>query len=67
MAHKRTFLLLEQLILKHSADESCVNVKEMHEVCVGMGVGACARRGLLARGLPGRGSARLFLSMFGFL
>lgn len=32
MAHKRTFFFLEQLILKHGADEACVNVKEMHEV-----------------------------------
>ena len=32
VAHKRTFFFLEQLILKHGADESCVNVKEMHEV-----------------------------------
>ncbi|KAL4447194.1 hypothetical protein ABPG77_007227 [Micractinium sp. CCAP 211/92] len=31
VAHKRTFFFLEQLILKHGADESCVNVKEMHE------------------------------------
>lgn len=31
VSHKRTFFFLEQLILKHSADESCVNVKEMHE------------------------------------
>ncbi|PSC72831.1 60S ribosomal export NMD3-like [Micractinium conductrix] len=29
--HKRTFFFLEQLILKHGADEACVNVKEMHE------------------------------------
>ncbi len=35
VAHKRTFFFLEQLILKHSADESCVNVKEMHEVGFG--------------------------------
>ncbi len=34
VAHKRTFFFLEQLILKHGADESCVNVKEMHEVRV---------------------------------
>lgn len=31
VAHKRTFFFLEQLILKHGADEACVNVKEMHE------------------------------------
>jgi len=31
VAHKRTFFFLEQLILKHGADESCVNVKEIHE------------------------------------
>eukprot|EP00887_Chlorella_sp_A99_P002026 scaffold18.g2026.t1 len=29
--HKRTFFFLEQLILKHGADENCVNIKEMHE------------------------------------
>ena len=28
--HKRTFFFLEQLILKHGADESCVSVKEIH-------------------------------------
>lgn len=32
VAHKRTFFFLEQLILKHGVDASCVNVKEMHEV-----------------------------------
>lgn len=31
VAHKRTFFFLEQLILKHSVDESCVNVKNIHE------------------------------------
>lgn len=31
VSHKRTFFFLEQLILKHGADEACVNVKEMHE------------------------------------
>ena len=29
--HKRTFFFLEQLILKHGADEACVNVKSIHE------------------------------------
>jgi nonsense-mediated mRNA decay protein 3 len=29
--HKRTFFFLEQLILKHGVDESCVNVKDIHE------------------------------------
>ena len=29
--HKRTFFFLEQLILKHGVDESCVNVKNIHE------------------------------------
>lgn len=28
--HKRTFFFLEQLILKHSADENCVNIKDIH-------------------------------------
>lgn len=28
--HKRTFFFLEQLILRHQADEHCVNVKEVH-------------------------------------
>ncbi len=37
VAHKRTFFFLEQLILKHGADEACVNVKEMHEVRAGKG------------------------------
>ena len=31
VAHKRTFLFLEQLILKHSADSQCVNIKDIHE------------------------------------
>ena len=30
--HKRTFMFLEQLILKHGVDQSCVNIKAMHEV-----------------------------------
>jgi hypothetical protein len=29
--HKRTFLFLEQLILKHNADTACVNIKDIHE------------------------------------
>lgn len=29
--HKRTFLLLEQLILKHNAAEKCMNIREMHD------------------------------------
>ena len=29
--HKRTFLFLEQLILKHSAHAQCINVKESHQ------------------------------------
>jgi hypothetical protein len=29
--HKRTFFLLEQLILKHGADDPCVNVRRVHE------------------------------------
>lgn len=29
--HKRTFMFLEQLILKHGVDQSCTNVKEIHE------------------------------------
>jgi nonsense-mediated mRNA decay protein 3 len=31
VAHKRTFLFLEQLILKHGADSQCVNIKDIHE------------------------------------
>lgn len=31
MHHKRTFLFLEQLILKHGADAQCVNIKDIHE------------------------------------
>jgi len=30
--HKRTFLYLEQLILKHNADANCVSIKNIHEV-----------------------------------
>ena len=37
--HKRTFFFLEQLILKHGADEHCVNIKDIHEVGQGGGVG----------------------------
>ena len=29
--HKRTFLYLEQLILKHNAHRDTVNIKEVHE------------------------------------
>ena len=29
--HKRTFLFLEQLILKHGADVNCTNIKDIHE------------------------------------
>ena len=29
--HKRTFMFLEQLILKHGVDDSCTNVKDIHE------------------------------------
>ncbi|OCK78772.1 nonsense-mediated mRNA decay protein 3 [Lepidopterella palustris CBS 459.81] len=29
--HKRTFLYLEQLILKHGAHKDCINIKEVHE------------------------------------
>lgn len=31
VAHKRTFLFLEQLILKHSAHRDTINIKEVHE------------------------------------
>ena len=31
VAHKRTFLYLEQLILKHGAHKDTVNIKEMHD------------------------------------
>mmetsp|Transcript_18620 Transcript_18620/g.56214 ORF Transcript_18620/g.56214 Transcript_18620/m.56214 type:complete len:550 (+) Transcript_18620:224-1873(+) len=29
--HKRTFMFLEQMILRHGADASCTNIKEIHE------------------------------------
>jgi len=29
--HKRTFLFLEQLIIKHNAAEKCLGIKEMHD------------------------------------
>lgn len=29
--HKRTFLYLEQLILRAGADAQCVNIKDIHE------------------------------------
>ena len=31
MDHKRTFLFLEQLILKHNAAEKCLNIREVHD------------------------------------
>jgi len=31
VAHKKTFMLLEQLILKHNAQDQCVNIKEMSD------------------------------------
>ncbi len=31
VAHKRTFLYLEQLILKHGADSTCLNIKDIHQ------------------------------------
>lgn len=31
MDHKRTFLFLEQLILKHNAAEKCISIKEVHD------------------------------------
>lgn len=31
VAHKRTFLYLEQLILRAGADQQCVNIKDIHE------------------------------------
>lgn len=30
--HKRTFMFLEQMILRHGADASCTNIKEIHQV-----------------------------------
>lgn len=32
MEHKRTFFYLEQVILKHGAAHSCINIKDMHQV-----------------------------------
>jgi nonsense-mediated mRNA decay protein 3 len=29
--HKRTFLWLEQLLIKHNATEKCIGIKEMHD------------------------------------
>lgn len=29
--HKRTFMFLEQMILRHGADASCTNIKEVHQ------------------------------------
>lgn len=31
VAHKRTFLYLEQLILRAGADTQCINIKDIHE------------------------------------
>ncbi len=30
--HKRTFMFLEQVILKYSAAANCINIKDIHEV-----------------------------------
>ena len=32
--HKKTFMFLEQLILKHHANQQCVNIKDIHEVLI---------------------------------
>lgn len=29
--HKRTFFYLEQLIIRHGADEQCLKIKDIHE------------------------------------
>jgi hypothetical protein len=31
VGHKRTFMFLEQLIVKHGAHEQCLNIKECHQ------------------------------------
>ena len=31
VSHKRTFMFLEQLIVKHGAHEQCLNIKECHQ------------------------------------
>lgn len=31
--HKRTFMFLEQVILKYNAAGTCINIKDIHEVC----------------------------------
>ena len=36
--HKRTFLFLEQLILKHGADVNCTKIKDIHEWLLQIGV-----------------------------
>ena len=30
--HKRTFMFLEQVILKYNAAAACINIKDIHEV-----------------------------------
>ncbi len=30
--HKRTFMFLEQVILKYNAASTCINIKDIHEV-----------------------------------
>ncbi len=32
--HKRTFMFLEQVILKYNAASTCINIKDIHEVGV---------------------------------
>ena len=32
--HKRTFMFLEQVILKYGAAANCINIKDIHEVSI---------------------------------
>ena len=49
--HKRTFMFLEQVILKYNAASTCINIKDIHEVGVCL---ACSANDNTQHGLPNR-------------
>jgi hypothetical protein len=49
--HKRTFMFLEQVILKYNAASTCINIKDIHEVGA---CPACSGTHNTQHGLPGR-------------
>ncbi len=49
--HKRTFMFLEQVILKYNAASTCINIKDIHEVGACL---ACSANDNTQHGLPER-------------